>query len=284
MTYRPLIQADLSTFDASIGSLLEFDREDELDMDAPYQRDHVWTQDMQLELWHSILSEVPVGAIYLNTRPDFEYTADAKRYVVDGKQRVTAILAFIKGDLQLPRAWFEQLGEGRSSEYAFVEDGESELVSYSDLTRAGRNKLNRFRLTFMETKLPDEQAEAELFLKLNTSGVRQQDLDIERAQQVAKPELSPLDQAQGIAEDKLTDDMIREMASAYLTGEGETVLSMGDVERLADDVHFDGPHLRVHCDLKDGGLYNQKYVDLPLEYFTGDLATKLRLAGEMRVD
>lgn len=66
-----------------------------IDLDADYQREVIWSRKQQLELLDSIVKDIDIPKIYLvevkdNKQFDFE--------CIDGKQRMTTLLNFIKPD------------------------------------------------------------------------------------------------------------------------------------------------------------------------------------------
>lgn len=67
----------------------------ELIIDPNFQRNKVWTNKQAAELVESILMGIPIPTIYL-----FEMK-NGKKQVVDGRQRITAILDFLKDELIL---------------------------------------------------------------------------------------------------------------------------------------------------------------------------------------
>lgn len=69
--------------------------ENELDMDAPYQRDYVWTEKEQQRLLESFLSGLPLSAIAITT----SNRADRHMIVVDGKQRLTTLILFFENKI-----------------------------------------------------------------------------------------------------------------------------------------------------------------------------------------
>lgn len=67
----------------------------ELQIAPDFQRRDVWKQRQRAELVESIIMGIPLPIIYL-----FE-TADGKKQVVDGRQRITTIIDFLEDDFQL---------------------------------------------------------------------------------------------------------------------------------------------------------------------------------------
>lgn len=81
--------------DATVGTwrIIEFaDRavDGELDLNPPYQRDFVWSNSGSQTLIDSILRGIPLPSIILA-----KVAADQRYQIVDGKQRLTAILRFM---------------------------------------------------------------------------------------------------------------------------------------------------------------------------------------------
>jgi len=77
-------------------------RYEELVLDAPYQRGHVWGTERQRNFIKSLTMGLPTGAIFLNRR-----SIDEPDIVIDGKQRLTAANTWLRGDLPVPADWFE---------------------------------------------------------------------------------------------------------------------------------------------------------------------------------
>jgi hypothetical protein len=65
-------------------------REDELDLNPPYQREYIWSNPDSQKLIESILRGIPLPSIILATVADSD-----KLQIVDGKQRLTSILRFV---------------------------------------------------------------------------------------------------------------------------------------------------------------------------------------------
>lgn len=136
---------------------------DELDLDPPYQRGDVWGVTRQKNLWFSILSGVPIPSIILNNRLDdsFDGPTHLSYGVIDGKQRITAILGFLQDRFSVPGDWFTS----------------SVDVYYSDLDQALRRRLGNMPIATTEAKLPSLNAEKQVFDLVNFGGVPQGGVD-----------------------------------------------------------------------------------------------------------
>lgn len=72
----------------------------QVDMDPPYQRRSVWTKPYQRYFIDTIMRNYPSPPIFLDVKIDAD--GKTKYSVVDGKQRLESILAFIEGKIALP--------------------------------------------------------------------------------------------------------------------------------------------------------------------------------------
>jgi hypothetical protein len=85
--------------DVSIGSVLDTLEQFQVNLDPDYQRDHVWTPEQQ-EKYIGALIECPEGKnpIILN---DVNMDGSMRPSdVIDGKQRITAMVAWLQGDIR----------------------------------------------------------------------------------------------------------------------------------------------------------------------------------------
>lgn len=72
---------------------------DDLVLSPPYQRNAVWTDSQKSFLLDTILSALPIPELYMQDRGD--ETGEEKHIVVDGQQRIRAVLDFIQGNYKL---------------------------------------------------------------------------------------------------------------------------------------------------------------------------------------
>lgn len=84
----------------SISDFLTWNRQSQLELEPQFQRGSVWTPQAQSFLIDTILRQLPIPAVYLRTRID-AVTQSAIREVVDGQQRLRAILAFAANNLRI---------------------------------------------------------------------------------------------------------------------------------------------------------------------------------------
>jgi len=130
-------------------------------MDPPYQRGDVWGPIRQRNLVKSILQGIPIPSIIINDRsrrrePEFVFA------VIDGKQRLTAVLKFLNSELMVPGEWFGGNGE----------------VMFCELPRAEQRHIENTPLAFCEGSLATIEDEREVFELVNFGGVPQGETDL----------------------------------------------------------------------------------------------------------
>lgn len=143
----------IQSSDLSLGSLSEMINKKAIDLQPHYQRRERWKEDKQSALIESFLLNVPVPPVYLSEDEYGFYS------VIDGKQRLTAVSAFMSDELCLKDLKeFPELNGSR----------------FSGLPPQLRNALFMrpyFRVVTL-LKQTDPELKYEVFLRLNTGGDR----------------------------------------------------------------------------------------------------------------
>jgi hypothetical protein len=83
-----------------ISDFVDWQRQKTLVLNPHFQRRDIWTPAAQTYLIDTILRQMPIPKIYLRTKIHSK-TRKTIREVVDGQQRLRAILAFVDGNLRL---------------------------------------------------------------------------------------------------------------------------------------------------------------------------------------
>ena len=83
-----------------ISDILEWYRKKQLILSPDFQRGRVWTTPARVFLIDTILRQLPIPKIYIRTKMD-PHTQIGYREVVDGQQRLRAIIDFSEGRLRL---------------------------------------------------------------------------------------------------------------------------------------------------------------------------------------
>jgi hypothetical protein len=149
------------------------DRRDDLVLDVAYQRGSVWSEEKQRNLVKSVLMGVPFGSIYLNHRHILEPFV-----VVDGKQRIEALIAFVKDELWIPAEWVE--------ENRLATDPTAGRLHFSDLNVTGKRFFMSRPCPTLDTKLKTEAEERDLYLLINYGGLAHEEPNEEQLTRLAE--------------------------------------------------------------------------------------------------
>lgn len=177
-TAAPLTRLPINTFNRRADDLAAQVVSGDVDVNPPYQRGEVWTTDQQVGLVFSLLTGLPIPTIIVNRR----WGDGPSLVVIDGKQRLTAIVAWFNGELAVPASWFP------SGEVASVtETADGPYVTLAGLTDHGRARASRSVLPVGETEVATVEEEATIYLIVNGAGTPQSDADMANAARIANP-------------------------------------------------------------------------------------------------
>lgn len=153
------------------------DQRDLFDLNPPYQRASVWQVSQRRDLIESLLRGIPIGAIVYNARGLGRGAShgEAMYAIVDGKQRVETIRAFVDSEFTVPAWWFDD-DEVNSREG---------LATYAELTVIGQRRIAMLPMPGLEANVKTIQEEAAIYDLINTGGTAQTDADIANARAVA---------------------------------------------------------------------------------------------------
>jgi len=135
-----------------------------LNMSPPYQRGEVWGDIRRRNLIKSIVSGIPIASIIINDRSRSKEWGDAEEgflAVIDGKQRMTAVLAFMESKFRVPGEWFGVAGS----------------PTFSELPIGRQRGFKNHPLAFSEGSLVSLEDEIEVFELVNFGGVPQGESD-----------------------------------------------------------------------------------------------------------
>ena len=133
----------------TISNFIEWDQAGGLILQAEFQRNEVWTPAARSYLMDTILRGYPVPKIYLRSTVDVE-TQKSVREVVDGQQRLSAILAFAKGKLRITHL------------------GSFKGFTYETLGEELKKQFLDYPLTVEQLVIADNAAVLDVFARLNT--------------------------------------------------------------------------------------------------------------------
>lgn len=191
-TAAPLTSYGLSATNREAYGFVLAAADGDLNLNPPYQRGAVWTDDQRIALVRSWLLGIPVGNVIINSRRSMWWT-DTDIYdprsgdpgcdaVIDGQQRIRTALAWFAGEFAVPASWFDPVDVNQTEDTA---DGP--YVRFTGLTRIGQTTFKRnAHLPVVEAKLATEREEAQVFQLVNGAGTPQTEADMANADRVAR--------------------------------------------------------------------------------------------------
>jgi len=147
-----------------ISDVRDWSRTNRLELQPDFQRHEVWSKAAQIALIDTVLRNIPMPKIYIKSIIREEQTY---RVVIDGQQRLTAILAFVENKLKL-----------KSPHISFPEyDG----YIFSDLPEDIRNKVLTYNIDFNEIFDPTDEELRNLYARVNKYTVQLNKQELRRA-------------------------------------------------------------------------------------------------------
>jgi Protein of unknown function DUF262 len=193
-TAAPLDDTHLAISSRLARELIGWVRDGTIDLDPPYQRGLVWSDDQRIALISSWMQGLPTGVVILSDRAQPAWTAatgdiyatgsTAVWAVVDGKQRLSAALAWYGDAFAVPASWFPADLVDHTED---TDDGP--YVRHSGLTITGQRKLGhraQFAVAEFRTAATVHD-EAEVYLLVNGGGTPQTETDMQRARDHTLP-------------------------------------------------------------------------------------------------
>ena len=139
-----------------------------LDFDAEYQRGHVWTLEQKVDLIESVFKNIDIGKFTIIRRPWGDNpnvpATPLLSEVLDGKQRITALLDFFCDRIQYKGKYF------------------------SELHPTDRGHFRHYRISYAETEPLTKEQKYRYFLKLNTTGMPVDPIHIDKVQKMWEAE------------------------------------------------------------------------------------------------
>ena len=145
-----MITSQLNTY--QIADFVEWHRNKQLVLNPDFQRRAVWTQPARVFLIDTILRELSLPKFYIRTKIDLS-SREIVREVVDGQQRLTAILDFANDKFVLTK---------RASEF--------EGYTYSTLPDELQEKFLKYTLAVEHLVNANDSDVLEVFSRLNSYG------------------------------------------------------------------------------------------------------------------
>jgi len=138
------------------------------DLDPDYQREHIWTEQQKIDLIDSIFRNIDIGKFTIIRRPwgnDPHKPATPLLYeVLDGKQRITAIVDYFLNRFKYKGKYF------------------------SELCPRDRGHFKHYRISYAECEPLTQEQKYRYFLKLNTCGTPVDPNHIKKVQEMWEKE------------------------------------------------------------------------------------------------
>lgn len=189
-TASPLDRLPISTMNMPLTNLVNWVERGRLDLNPPYQRGDVWTEDQRIALVYSWLTGATIPSITINDRSGREWVGaplpsngTGWYACIDGKQRMTTAVMWMRGEFAVPASWFP------ADCVAITEvTADGSYVRYTGLNERGQSRsTDRTAIPVGMGEFATVQAEAQVYLLLNGGGTPQSDADMRNAARIADP-------------------------------------------------------------------------------------------------
>lgn len=146
-----------------ISDIRDWNKNSRLELQPEFQRNEVWSEAAQIMLIDTILRGIPIPKIYIkSTIKDDDNTY---RIVIDGQQRLTAILKFVNDDLKLKSPY----------------NGPLLGKVFSELDEKTRNIILRYKIDINEIFNPSDEEIRDLYSRVNKYTVQLNKQELRKA-------------------------------------------------------------------------------------------------------
>ncbi|MCL2063956.1 MAG: DUF262 domain-containing protein [Candidatus Cloacimonetes bacterium] len=149
----------------SISEIWEWTKKHSLEISPDYQRREVWSTPARIALIDTILRNIPMPKIYSQSMYN-ENKDKVYRIIVDGQQRISTILMFLRDNLQLRVPYI-------ASEY--------NKFYFRDLPDDIKNKFLNYQLDFNDILNPSKEEVRDLYARVNKYTVQLNKQELRRA-------------------------------------------------------------------------------------------------------
>lgn len=149
----------------SINDILSWKENGELVVSPKYQRNKVWNLNAKSYLIDTIIKGYPIPQIFIRQQIDIA-SRKTQREVIDGQQRITAIIEFIEGLFKIQKSHNKELGG----------------LIYEELPTDVKEGILNYNISFEIIKLKDDGKIYEMFARLNTNNVALNKQELRNAQ------------------------------------------------------------------------------------------------------
>ncbi len=145
-----------------ISDIKDWDKNNRLELRPDFQRNEVWTRSAQIMLIDTIIKGIPIPKIYIKS---VIKEGNTYRVVIDGQQRLTAILKFVNDKLALNNPYC----------------GEYVGKKFKDLPEEIKNEILRYKIDINEIFNPTDEEIRDLYARVNKYTVQLNKQELRRA-------------------------------------------------------------------------------------------------------
>ena len=145
-----------------ISDIRDWNRNNRLELRPDFQRNEVWTKAAQIMLIDTIIKGIPIPKIYIKS---IIHEGNTYRVVLDGQQRLTAILKFVEDKLKLGKPY----------------EGEFSGKIFSELPLEVQNDILRYTIDINEIFNPTDEQIRDLYARVNKYTVQLNKQELRKA-------------------------------------------------------------------------------------------------------
>lgn len=145
-----------------ISDIRDWNNNNRLELQPDFQRHEVWTKAAQIMLIDTIIQGIPIPKVYIKS---IMVEGNTYRVVIDGQQRLTAILKFVQDQLPLKKPY----------------SGEYQDMVFSQLPPELQNQILRYKIDINEIFNPTDHEIRDLYSRVNKYTVQLNKQELRRA-------------------------------------------------------------------------------------------------------
>lgn len=145
-----------------ISDIRDWNKNKRLELRPDFQRNEVWSKAAQIMLIDTILKGIPIPKVYIKS---IMKDGNTYRVVIDGQQRLTAILKFVQNELVLKKPY----------------DGEYINKKFEELPDDVKNTILRYKIDINEIFNPTDEEIRDLYSRVNKYTVQLNKQELRRA-------------------------------------------------------------------------------------------------------
>lgn len=145
-----------------ISDIRDWNKQNRLELQPDFQRNEVWSKSGQIMLIDTILRNIPIPKLYIQSEIKEDNTF---RIVIDGQQRLRSILLFLNDELTLESPY----------------DGEYYGMKFSELPPETKKDILRYKIDINEINSPTELEIRDLYARVNKYTVQLNKQELRKA-------------------------------------------------------------------------------------------------------